>query len=331
MGNFLKSIGNAITGGLPSLISGGINLIGSALGNKAGLKQQQLANDANMRLAQYKYEKDLEQWNRENDYNSPKSQMQRFADAGLNPNLIYGQGSSGNASSAPTYEAPHLEAYRNFGDMGASGAVAAFQNQQSLTADTALKESQRAKTDAEVVGQNLRNLNQSVQNARDYFEYGLRSKYGDQMMDAQLQSTWQALHTSESQQQVNLAHASVLNAQENLVIKQREHEIEKIGLTRAQAAVARMRIQEVAANADLLRKKAAALQYELETNPSVQKMSQLRDITTTLSILSAENDMDFADYLKWMEVIEKTSVAIGAGFSGFNSLSQGRKAWKLGR
>lgn len=33
----------------------------------------------------------LSDWNMQNSYNSPASQMQRYRDAGLNPNLIYGQ------------------------------------------------------------------------------------------------------------------------------------------------------------------------------------------------------------------------------------------------
>lgn len=41
----------------------------------------------------------LENWRRQNEYNSPAKQMQRFKEAGLNPNLIYGQGSAGNASN----------------------------------------------------------------------------------------------------------------------------------------------------------------------------------------------------------------------------------------
>lgn len=34
----------------------------------------------------------LKDWNMVNEYNSPQAQMQRFKDADLNPNLIYGQG-----------------------------------------------------------------------------------------------------------------------------------------------------------------------------------------------------------------------------------------------
>lgn len=35
-------------------------------------------------------------WERDTAYNSPQAQMQRYKDAGLNPNLIYGQGTPGN-------------------------------------------------------------------------------------------------------------------------------------------------------------------------------------------------------------------------------------------
>lgn len=49
---------------------------------------------------------DLEMWNKQNEYNSPAKQMERFKAAGLNPNLMYSQGSSGLANSAPTSSVP---------------------------------------------------------------------------------------------------------------------------------------------------------------------------------------------------------------------------------
>ena len=42
-----------------------------------------------------------EMWEKNNEYNKPTMQMQRYKDAGLNPHLIYGQGNSGNSSMAP--------------------------------------------------------------------------------------------------------------------------------------------------------------------------------------------------------------------------------------
>ena len=44
----------------------------------------------------------LEDWNRENAYNSPAAQMQRYRDAGLNPNLIYGQSNTSGGMASPS-------------------------------------------------------------------------------------------------------------------------------------------------------------------------------------------------------------------------------------
>lgn len=78
------------------LISGGAGLIGSYLQYKY-----------NKRLMKRQNQYNIDMWKMQADYNSPQSQMQRFQDAGLNPNLIYGQGSNGNMSSAPEQGVPN--------------------------------------------------------------------------------------------------------------------------------------------------------------------------------------------------------------------------------
>lgn len=52
-----------------------------------------------------------QQWDKQNKYNSPQAQMARYKEAGLNPHLIYGQGSSGQAGglTAPTMRANQAE------------------------------------------------------------------------------------------------------------------------------------------------------------------------------------------------------------------------------
>lgn len=57
-------------------------------------------------MAEYQYSKDLESWNRNNQYNSPEQQMIRLKAAGLNPNLVGGATQSGNAKEMPKYQAP---------------------------------------------------------------------------------------------------------------------------------------------------------------------------------------------------------------------------------
>lgn len=64
---------------------------------------------ANIELSKFAYDQDLAQWQRQNQYNTPAQQMERFKAAGLNPNLIYGQGTAGNASSSPQYQTVRAE------------------------------------------------------------------------------------------------------------------------------------------------------------------------------------------------------------------------------
>lgn len=58
----------------------------------------------------------LADWNRQNIYNSPQAQMERFKEAGLNPHLIYGQTNTSQPirsvdMKAPTAEAPQLNPF----------------------------------------------------------------------------------------------------------------------------------------------------------------------------------------------------------------------------
>lgn len=69
---------------------------------------QWLTNEKNRRWqseqAELQNQRNLEQWQRENAYNLPSAMMQRYLDAGLNPNLIYGQPSL--SADSPNMVAP---------------------------------------------------------------------------------------------------------------------------------------------------------------------------------------------------------------------------------
>lgn len=88
-----------------------LNAIGSIIGSgieaassMAGLKKQ---HEYNKEMAALQNQYNIDMWNRQNEYNSPVQQMNRLKEAGLNPNLMYGQGTVGNASSAPHLSAPN--------------------------------------------------------------------------------------------------------------------------------------------------------------------------------------------------------------------------------
>jgi hypothetical protein len=54
----------------------------------------------------------LADWNRQNAYNSPAQQMQRFKEAGLNPNLIYKQTNEAPPVRSTDYVAPKLDDFQ---------------------------------------------------------------------------------------------------------------------------------------------------------------------------------------------------------------------------
>lgn len=111
-----------------SLIGAGISAAGSVASSLTGKASNKDSNKANMELAQYQneanlqyqqnefahnkeeselaYQRALEQWNMENEYNTPTSQVARLKEAGLNPNLAYGTGATASTAAASPQYAP---------------------------------------------------------------------------------------------------------------------------------------------------------------------------------------------------------------------------------
>lgn len=86
------------------------DFLGSLATAGANVASTSLTNQANKELAQYSYEQQQKMIDAQNQYNSPSAQMKRYQDAGLNPNLVYGQIGSGNQSQIAKYEAPTMQA-----------------------------------------------------------------------------------------------------------------------------------------------------------------------------------------------------------------------------
>ncbi len=77
------------------LWNGADTLLDSLFG--LGSSSKQLSNSK--KLMDYQNEINLRNWKLVNEYNSPKAQMSRYLDAGLNPNLVYGSLDSSAAQS----------------------------------------------------------------------------------------------------------------------------------------------------------------------------------------------------------------------------------------
>lgn len=136
------------------MFSGFGNLIGSMINADASYRNTQSTNVANMLIAQYGYDQQKEMIRQQNEYNSPLQQLKRYTEAGLNPNLIYGEGkaSAGNQSDIAKLQAPNLQTpHIDFGDLGVTSGVTAYLQMKQL-------ELQNKKTEAEVERMNMQNL-----------------------------------------------------------------------------------------------------------------------------------------------------------------------------
>lgn len=74
--------------------------VGSWLASWLGQRQQSKSNE---KLAQFQAQANEKYLQQQLEYNTPLNQMLRYQAAGLNPNLIYGQGSPGNQSQPLSY------------------------------------------------------------------------------------------------------------------------------------------------------------------------------------------------------------------------------------
>lgn len=92
-----------VAGGAFNIAKGIGSLFKGNKDKKDAYREQRQENERNRqfqeRMLDKSYVHNLEQWNRENEYNSPSAQRQRLRDAGVNADLFYG-GGPGNMMAA---------------------------------------------------------------------------------------------------------------------------------------------------------------------------------------------------------------------------------------
>jgi len=129
----------------------------SYMGGKKQIQAQKDINTQNIdesrRVMQMQREWALSDWDKVNSYNAPAQQMQRYMDAGLNPNLIYGNAANSPSAmiKSPTQAAGRAEASGILEGIGtisqgfsgvAQQAMNAYFSAKQLDNDTNLKNAQ---------------------------------------------------------------------------------------------------------------------------------------------------------------------------------------------
>lgn len=151
-----------------SVISGGAslagNIIGAIQGNKnidkqiaAQREENQKNRDWNKAMAEQANRWSIEQWSRENAYNTPAAVMQRLREGGVNPDLFYGNSGQNLAAASPNVTPT---AASDPVDVSALGSKATVGDITNNVVSQALMAAQVKKLNAETVktGQETENL-----------------------------------------------------------------------------------------------------------------------------------------------------------------------------
>ena len=219
--------------------------------NKKAIRRQ---NAANKELAKYQYDLQLEQWNRANEYNSPKMQMQRYQDAGLNPNLIYGNGSSSAgmaAQSAPSYERPNVEAV----PLGMPNTL----NAVSSMLDQALKVSQIKKT-----AQETANLGVYQHNMRLDADLKELDKIGKAYANSKSKEEAEVWRDMYDWKLLNMrAQGQLMDSQRFATDAKKDATRAELGLIEYRKSLLSAQIADILASADLKRGQIALIPYQI--------------------------------------------------------------------
>lgn len=166
-------------GGLIGLQAGS-----SVLNTGLGLIGQSINYRQQRKLADLQYSRSLEMMNRQNAYNSPAAQVSRLRAAGLNPNLLYGNGSTATGNTdvfTPVYNPP-APSFRTDTNMNLANAFSQYQQiaswqaqEESYRAQAAVAKAQARNIEVDTAGKVLDNARSEAERPYWNIWFGNRS------------------------------------------------------------------------------------------------------------------------------------------------------------
>lgn len=165
-----------------ALISAGASTAGAISTGNMNRKNRQWSED----MYNLQRSDNIDFWNMNNEYNDPSAQMQRYRDAGLNPNLIYGTGSA-SAGNAGAIKSPDVQRYQHAApDFGGFANVG-----RSLIHDIAdldIKNAQADNVKADTTNKIKQGVLLGVQTQKQKYDYKFEKKLEDVNSDIRRQT-----------------------------------------------------------------------------------------------------------------------------------------------
>lgn len=166
MASFFDKFGGSLISGGSSLISG---IFGTISQNrmidkqiKAQREENKRMREYNLNLAKMQNQWNIDQWNRENEYNTPAAMMKRLREGKLNPDLMYQNGTTGlTAASSPSMTAGAPATPQDFSALGQKRTIGDSVQQglrdSLLGAQIDVMKSEARKNNAAAGGQEITN------------------------------------------------------------------------------------------------------------------------------------------------------------------------------
>ncbi len=152
-------------------ITAGANLLGNVFNTSSISKTNQRQQDFNLQMYERQRADALADWEKQNQYNSPSQQMQRFKEAGLNPNLIYGQMTNSPVIRSTDVKTPDFVAPR-LDTSGIGNALMTYYDIKQK--DASIKQQEQA---TELLKQQTKGKELENQNLQDSSPYLLEERF----------------------------------------------------------------------------------------------------------------------------------------------------------
>lgn len=261
LSKILKPLGSALGSGATSMVSG---LPGAIAQTGLGIISSNIAANKQQKYAKY--------WAA---YNTPAEQMQRLKDAGLNPNLVYGNGQVANTSEGSTsFDTPRAGNISEY--------MLAVENAKNLKRQNDLLQAQEK-------GQRLLNANQKIKNASD--KYDLRQKqYTSPENRGFIEYKTDYNKYLMSNYETELKHYGLESAYTDLNIKRLQYGIlQETGMDEAKANLSLSRAAAQIANINArYQDSLKQLEVEIGKRNSAKIVTEIANIKASIGLIKAQ-------------------------------------------
>ena len=246
--------------GIGAGINAGATLLDGVFNRRFQRRQASQQRQWNIEQAERQFQYDRSMVREMNRYNAPAAQMERFRQAGLNPNLIYGQGEPGLQSELPKYQEQATDIMSqqpmyNFGQ-AANNVVDSINQYQRVKLNNEQIEQQRIKTERDQIDlqyERWRNAPRTIVTVNPRTGEPIRK---EKTSFAQ-HKIWLDSWTADAANQNAFYQRQILKEQKELTVAQKK-------LSRATAARQRQEIGESGERIKLMQQQVAESKQKIE-------------------------------------------------------------------